>query len=90
MIKPQYYEHDDVWVAVPKPRKLRDLIRSEILNALAYTAGSQTDAARLLGVTPRALNWQLQTYGIPLAHAGEGRQTPGRKPKRLSGSPARS
>ncbi len=93
-MRPQYYEHDDMWIEVPTPQPLpvavrgtkavvRATIRSALLNALAFTNGHQAQAAQLLGISTRTLTYKLRTYGIPLAHAGEGRQPSGRKPKGL-------
>jgi len=59
------YERGGVWLPVPKPAPLRQVIRSALLNALAYTDGNQHEAARWLGMTDRQLCYALKTYGIP-------------------------
>ena len=61
------YERDGVWYPVPKPRRLRDVIRGALLNALAYTGGSQAEAAAALGISPRVLSYKLKAYDVPAA-----------------------
>jgi regulatory Fis family protein len=54
-----------LWIPVPKPLPLRQTVRDALLNALAYTGGLQTEAARLLGISPKTLCFQLVNYDIP-------------------------
>lgn len=61
------YERDGAWQPVPVPIPLREVIRSALLNALAYTEGDQRRAALLLGVSPRMMHYNLVTYNIPTA-----------------------
>jgi DNA-binding NtrC family response regulator len=44
--------------------KLEDMERHMILKALRITAGNKSEAARLLGITRRALYGRLERYGI--------------------------
>ena len=43
---------------------LASIERVAILTALKRTRGEQRAAARLLGITPRVMNYKLQTHGI--------------------------
>jgi len=43
---------------------LEQLERSAIERALRITRGVQKDAAELLGITPRVLNYKIQVLGI--------------------------
>ena len=65
---PAWYEFDGSIRPVPRPRPLAETIRGELLNALAYTEGRQDEAAALLGLSPRALGYQLVIHGIPTAY----------------------
>lgn len=59
-------DHDDrEWRLVPLPELLKTTIRGVLLNALAYTGGDQQAAAKLLGITPRVMNYMMTTYHIP-------------------------
>ena len=70
------------WIPVPKPIPLRTVIRSALLNALAYTDGNQAQAAKWLEISPRVLCYQLVTYDVPGSTAGVVRRLPlGRKRK---------
>lgn len=74
-----YRDEDGVWCPVPKPVPLSVLIRGAVLNALAYTDGHQTQAARLLGITQRQIGHAMKKYGIPsdasnVAHPRNGRR----------------
>jgi DNA-binding NtrC family response regulator len=59
------YERNGAWHPVPMPIPLREVIRNAFLNALAYTDGDQSQAAKLLGVSPRMMHYNLMAYGIP-------------------------
>jgi hypothetical protein len=59
------YERDGEWYEVPKPESLKLVVRSALLNALAYTDGHQRKAAKLLGLSPRQFCYQLKMYGVP-------------------------
>ncbi len=48
-----------------RPRTLEAAEADEIRRALAYTRGSQTDAARLLGISRKALWAKRKRHGIP-------------------------
>lgn len=75
------YERDGEWYPVPTPTPLRETIRAALLNALAYTSGDQQWAARLLGMTPRALGYQMQMCSIPRGTTGQsGKPRGGRRP----------
>ncbi len=50
---------------IPKPQSLRKAIRSALLNALAYTDGNHSQAARLLGLPRSTLLYQMRLHGIP-------------------------
>jgi hypothetical protein len=62
-------EHDKygslVWHQVEKPLPLHRVIHGAICSALAFTDGRQDTAAKLLGVTPRVMNYLMKSYGIP-------------------------
>ncbi|MBI4537865.1 MAG: nif-specific transcriptional activator NifA [candidate division NC10 bacterium] len=45
-------------------RSLRDLEREQVLHALTRVSGVQSDAARLLGITPRQIAYRLKKHGI--------------------------
>ena len=53
------------WEPVPVPVPLHRVIRSALLNALAYTAGHQVKAAALLEISPRMMNHQMVTHQSP-------------------------
>lgn len=55
------------WELVPIPEALRITIRGVLLNALAYAGGEQQAAAKLLGITPRVMNYLMTTHCIPSA-----------------------
>jgi Bacterial regulatory protein, Fis family len=59
------------WVPVPEPVPLYRVVRSALLNALAYTAGNQEVAARYLGITPRVMSYQMAAHNIPGAGHGD-------------------
>ena len=46
------------------PSRLRDLERTQIVEALRRVDGVQARAAELLGITPRQLAYRLRKYGI--------------------------
>lgn len=60
-----YQTESGEWRTVPRPVALREVIRSALLNALAYAEGHQANAARLLGISPRMMDYQMQRYDIP-------------------------
>lgn len=62
-----------LWMPVPKPLPLRQVIRATLLNALAYTAGDQQQAAICLAISPRVMGFQMANHGIPLSTDGLGR-----------------
>jgi hypothetical protein len=76
---PQQYSLGDVrdplarWITVPMPVPLRLVIRSALLNALAFTSGDQRAAAEYLGITARMMNYQLEMHAIPRKGTGLGR-----------------
>jgi DNA-binding NtrC family response regulator len=51
---------------------LNQLERSMILRALEKAGGNKSQAARLLGITRRALYSKMETHGIPITWKGEG------------------
>lgn len=53
-------------IASPNPpsRRLDDVEKHTILQVLAETNWVQKDAARILGVSPRVLNYKIKTHGI--------------------------
>lgn len=59
------YEVGGVWREVERPIPLREVMRACILNALAYTNGSQRQAALLLGINYATLSHRLDSLGIP-------------------------
>ena len=66
------------WEPVPEPKPLWWVIRSALLNALAYTNGDQTAAAIMLGITTKTMGYQMATHQIPGAtQIGDVRQTKG-------------
>lgn len=70
------------WVPVPTPVPLHHVIRSALLNALAYTSGDQARAADLLGLTTRTMGYQMTSHGIPGATRNGGAPSrPGHLPK---------
>ncbi|MEO5658158.1 MAG: sigma-54 dependent transcriptional regulator [Nitrospiria bacterium] len=48
----------------PALKRLDHVEKNTILEALAQTHWIQKDAARLLGISPRVLNYKIKTYGI--------------------------
>jgi len=48
-----------------RPRSLQEVEAEEIRRALAYTRGRQAEAARLLGISRKALWAKRKRYGIP-------------------------
>ncbi len=70
------YERDGVWYDVPTPEPLRTVVRSALLNALAYTNGRHDRAAALLGLSRFSLSYQMRLHGIPPSWI--------RTPKRMS------
>ncbi len=50
---------------IPRPQPLSEAIRSALLNALAFTDGNHTQAARLLGMKRTTLLHQMRLHGIP-------------------------
>lgn len=56
---------EDIRHTIYTPVRLKMVIRGALLNALAYTSGQQSQAAKLLGLTPRALIGQMIAHGIP-------------------------
>lgn len=61
------YERGGEWHAVPKPVPLSQVVRSALLNALAYTNGEQAQAAALLAMSARQMTYQLHVHHIPTA-----------------------
>lgn len=66
-------------------RRLNDIERTTILRVLAETNWVQKDAARLLGISPRVLNYKIKSHGIthgtwirhrPPPEAGSGEDGP--------------
>jgi transcriptional regulator with GAF, ATPase, and Fis domain len=51
-------------VAASRSRRLDDVEKASILEALAETNWVQKDAARILGVSPRVLNYKIKSHGI--------------------------
>lgn len=51
-------------VPSPSPSSLYDHEREMIMNALEESLWIQKDAARRLGITPRALNYKIKKFGI--------------------------
>lgn len=63
---PQFYQDEQgIWQRVPVPVPLKQVIRSALLNALAYTDGHQEAAARLLQISEHQLRYAMQKHGIP-------------------------
>lgn len=54
------------WLIYP-PEPLDDVIRGALLNALAFTDGNQSRAGKLLGISGRTMDYQMQRLGIPRA-----------------------
>lgn len=56
-------------VLLPDPHDamydLAAIKRALVLHALAETAGNQKAAARLLGISPRQMNYLMGVYGLP-------------------------
>lgn len=50
-----YQDEHGIWCEVPRPIALAKVIRSVVLNALAYTNGEQKKAAQCLGITARQM-----------------------------------
>jgi DNA-binding NtrC family response regulator len=48
---------------VPLGTSLRDVERELILRTLAFVGGNKTQAARVLGISPRTLYRKLDEYG---------------------------
>jgi hypothetical protein len=69
-----------LWMPVPKPLPLRQVIRAALLNALAYTGGDQKKAAACLDLSPRVLGFQMGNHHIPLAWQGIDRSSPRASP----------
>jgi len=62
----QYYEDENgEWVPVKKPPTLKSVIRSVLLESLAFSGGNQKKAAEVLGISPRMMNHKMKRYGIP-------------------------
>lgn len=80
------YERDGQWWAVPKPVPLTRVIRSALLNALAFTNGHQGQAAQLLELTPRQMSYQLRINAIPSDH----KKQSNRRRRRLRIAPRRT
>jgi hypothetical protein len=78
-----------LWIPVPTPLPLRRAIRGLLLEALAFTGGDQAAAAQCLAVSPRVLNYQLQTFDIPTAR-GRWRTSPRLSQRRKYRSPQES
>lgn len=55
---------DSTWM-IYRPEPLFDSIRGVLLNALAYTAGNQAEAAKLLKISPRVMVYSMARYDIP-------------------------
>lgn len=72
--------YDGQWKPVPVPVPLDLVIRSAMLNALAYTDGTQYKAAKLLGVTYRVFMTMMRKHHIPTAALSD----KGGRPKRRS------
>jgi len=83
------YEVKGVWLPVPKPVPLYQVVRAALLNAMAYTDGHQRQAGALLGLTERQMTYQLRAYAVPAAGLGRPRKRKtsvprlGRRPGRM-------
>lgn len=55
----------DIRHTIYKPIPYRVAVRGMLLNALAYTDGNQKQAAILLGISTRMINYMLERYSIP-------------------------
>jgi DNA-binding NtrC family response regulator len=53
-------------------RELKGLERDRIVEAIGKTGGNQTLAAKLLGISRRALLHRLDEYGLPRPRKGRG------------------
>jgi len=67
------YERDGRWYEVPIPIALRTVIRGALLNAMAYTNGSQTRAGATLGLSARVMGDMLARYDIPTCYGVKAR-----------------
>lgn len=45
-------------------KTLKEQIKDALLEALDQTDGNQKDAAKLLGLSPRQINYMMKTHGI--------------------------
>lgn len=64
-----YYEDENgEWVPVKKPLTLKSTIRNVLLEALAFTGGRQDEAARILDITPRVMDYAMKKHGISRFH----------------------
>lgn len=62
----QFYQDDrGDWLLVPRPVPLARVIRSALLNALAYADGHQESAARMLGLSEHQMRYAMRKHGIP-------------------------
>lgn len=64
-VAPDRIEISDVRHLIERPVFLELVIRNAILNALAWTNGNQAEAAGLLGISSRSINFKMRAYGIP-------------------------
>ncbi len=90
---PQYCPGDirvrgGIWLDVPRPIPLAQVIRGALLNALAFTDGRQDKAARLLGITARVMTQMMGRHGIPRPQAGPVKKPLGRLDRRYLKRPS--
>jgi DNA-binding NtrC family response regulator len=81
MVQPEHLQLDEVAASTApaasgaSPEELRqqaeELEKRQIIEALEQCAGNQTKAARVLGLTRRALIGRLDKYGIPRPRKGQ-------------------
>jgi DNA-binding NtrC family response regulator len=51
------------------PGTLLEMEREAITNALLVTGGSQRQAAKILGITERVINFKMKNHGLPRPRA---------------------
>lgn len=61
-------EIEDITHTIYRPIPLVEMERRAVLNALAYTDGNHTQAAKLLGIVIKTLYNLMHTHGIPGAN----------------------
>ena len=55
---------DSRWLIYP-PEPLEQTIRGALLNALAYTSGNQSAAAKALGISKSMMTYHMRVHDIP-------------------------